>query len=122
MTEGTMTGLDYFSWLVLIVIIVSIVVLFIALARLPGQMAKKRGHPHAEAINVAGWLGLLLTLGVVWALSMVWAFIGPAGGADAPRGPAELDDPDEVARLKARVAELEAELEREHDQKAEAAT
>ena len=122
MTEGTMTGIDYFSWFVLIVIIVSIVVLFIALARLPGQMAMKRGHPHAEAINVAGWLGLLLTLGVVWALAMVWAFIEPAGGSDAPRGPAEPAEPGEIERLKARVAELEAELESEHDRKGEAAT
>ena len=116
MTGGTMTGIDYFSWFVLIVIIVSIVVIFIALARLPGQTAMKRGHPHAEAINVAGWLGLLLTLGVVWALAMVWAFIQPADGSDAPDGPAEIE------RLKARVAELEAELESEPDQKAEAAT
>ena len=119
MTEGTMTGIDYFSWFVLIVILVSLVVLFIALARLPGRMAKKRGHPHAEAINVAGWLGLLLTLGVVWALAMVWAFIRPADGPDAPDEPDELA---EIERLQARVAELEAELESEHDQKAEAAT
>ena len=115
MTEGTMTGIDYFAWFVLIVIIVSLVVLFVALARLPGEMARKRGHPHAEAINVAGWLGLLLTLGVVWALAMVWAFIRPADGSDAPDGPAA---PDELERLKARVAELE----RDDERKAEAAT
>lgn len=114
MTDGTMTGIDYFSWFVLIVIIVSMVVLFVALARLPGQMAEKRGHPHAEAINVAGWLGLLLTLGVVWALAMIWAFVKPAG-SDSTTGAA-----DEIERLKARVVELEAELESKLDQKAEA--
>ena len=115
MTEGTMTGIDYFSWFVLIVIIVSMVVLFVALARLPGQTAEKRGHPHAEAINVAGWLGLLLTLGVVWALAMIWAFVTPADGSDRTSTAA-----DEIERLKARVVELEGELESKLDQKAEA--
>lgn len=77
MTDGSMTGIDYFAWFVLIVIIVATVAVFIALARLPGQIAQKRGHPQAEAINAAGWLGLLLTLGVVWALALVWAMTKP---------------------------------------------
>lgn len=77
MTNGTMTGIDYFAWLVLIVIVVSVVVVFIALARLPGQIDHERGHPQAEAINAAGWLGLLLTIGVVWALAMIWALMKP---------------------------------------------
>ena len=78
MTDGTMTGIDYFAWLVLIVIIVATVAVFIALARLPGQIAHQRGHPQAEAINAAGWLGLLLTLGIVWALAVIWALTKPA--------------------------------------------
>ena len=114
MTAGTMTGIDYFAWFVLIVIVVSMVYLFIALARLPGQIAEKRGHPQAEAINVAGWLGLLLTLGVVWALAMIWAFTKPADGSDPTMSAA-----DEIGRLKARVIELERELEGKLDQKAE---
>ena len=77
MTDGSMTGIDYFAWFVLIVIVFSVVGVFIALARLPGQIAQKRGHPQAEAINAAGWLGLLLTLGVVWALALVWAMTKP---------------------------------------------
>ncbi|MFW2373837.1 MAG: DUF3302 domain-containing protein [Gammaproteobacteria bacterium] len=78
MTDGTMTGIDYFAWLVLIVIIVATVAVFVALAQLPGQIAQKRGHPQADAINAAGWLGLLLTLGVVWALAVIWALAKPA--------------------------------------------
>ena len=105
MTGGTMTGIDYFAWFVLIVIVVSIVFIFIALARLPGQMAVKRGHPQAEAINVAGWLGLLLTLGVVWALAMIWAFTKPAASSDLSTRAA-----DEIEQLKTRVIELEGEL------------
>jgi uncharacterized membrane protein len=106
MTGGTMTGIDYFAWLVLIVIIVSVVVAFVGLAKLPGQTATKRGHPQATAINVAGWLGMLLSLGafwlvVVWALALVWAFASPIGS------PAHADG--DVERLEARIAELEGE-------------
>lgn len=77
MTDGAMTGIDYFAWFVLLVIIVSAVAIFVALARLPGQVAQKRNHPQAEAINAAGWLGLLLTLGVIWALALIWALTQP---------------------------------------------
>ncbi len=106
MTAGTMTGIDYFAWFVLIVIVVSLVYVFIALARLPGQIAKKRGHPQAEAINVAGWLGLLLTLGVVWALAMIWAFTKPAAGSEQTTSAG-----DEIAQLEARIAKLEGKLD-----------
>lgn len=68
-----MTGLDVFAWIVLVVILLAAVVVFVVLARLPGQIAKKRGHPQAEAINVAGWLGLFF-FGVIWALAIIWAF------------------------------------------------
>lgn len=106
MTAGTMTGIDYFAWFVLIVIVVSVTYVFIALARLPGQIAKKRGHPQAEAINVAGWLGLLLTLGVVWALAMIWAFTKPAAGSEHAASSGA-----EIGRLEARIAKLEGKLD-----------
>ena len=112
MSGGTMTGIDYFAWFVLIVIVVSVVALFVALAKLPGQTAAKNKHPHADAINVAGWLGMLLSLGafwlsVVWALALVWSRMNP----ERPGQTAEGDD--QVDRLKNRIAELEAKLEAE---------
>jgi uncharacterized protein DUF3302 len=68
-----MTGLDIFAWIVLIVLIAVIIAGFIILAMLPGKIAAQRGHPQAEAINVAGWLGAL-AFGVFWPLALVWAF------------------------------------------------
>ena len=35
-------------------------VVMLALAWIPGSIARKRHYPKAEAINVCGWLGLLL--------------------------------------------------------------
>jgi Protein of unknown function (DUF3302) len=68
-----MTGLDIFAWIVLITLIAVVVAGFIILAMLPGKIAAQRGHPQAEAINVAGWLGAL-ALGVFWPLALVWAY------------------------------------------------
>ena len=101
-----MSPIDYFAWIVLIIIIVVIVWLFVALAMLPGQIARKRGHPQAEAINAAGWLGLLLTLGVVWSLALIWALMKPTGGSDEDDSTAV-----EMMALKARVEEFETRLD-----------
>lgn len=68
-----MSGLDIFAWIVLIVLIVTVIIGFVILAMLPGKIAKQRGHPQAEAINVAGWLGAL-AMGVFWPFALVWAF------------------------------------------------
>ena len=51
------------------------------LGALPGQIARQRGHPQADAINAAGWLGLL-TLGLLWPLALIWAFTRPRVASD----------------------------------------
>lgn len=71
-----MTALDYFAWIVLVVLVLTAIVGFVMLARLPGKIAQGRNHPQAEAISVAGWLGALM-FGVFWPLALVWAFTVP---------------------------------------------
>ena len=68
-----MTGLDYFTFVVLAVLIAAGVVLAIVLGALPGKIAEGRGHPQADAIRVAGWLGLL-TMGLLWPFALIWAY------------------------------------------------
>jgi hypothetical protein len=68
-----MTGLDYFTFVVLAVLIGVGVFLAIALGALPGKIADQRGHPQADAIRVAGWLGLL-TMGLLWPFALIWAY------------------------------------------------
>lgn len=96
-----MAPIDYFAWFVLIVIIVSVVYAAVLLAMLPGKTAKKNNHPQAVAINWAGWLGLLLTMGVVWVLAMVWANMRPLGDEQLIA---------ENTELRKRIEELEAML------------
>ena len=68
--------LDYFALIVLIVLIAVVVAAWIMLAMMPGQIAKKRGHPQAEAINVMGWWGAI-TLGILAPIAWVWAYTKP---------------------------------------------
>ncbi len=72
-----MSGLDIFAWIVLITILFAAVIIFVVLARLPGRIATRRKHPQAEAINVAGWLGLFF-FGIIWVLALIWAFTVPS--------------------------------------------
>ena len=55
----------------------------VQLGSLPGNIAKTRGHPYAEAVNVASWVSIFT--GVMWPFVFIWAFF-PASGrtADEP--------------------------------------
>ncbi len=81
--------LDYFAFIVLIVLIAVVIAAWIMLAMMPGQIAKKRGHPQAEAINVMGWWGAI-TMGVLAPIAWVWAYTKPvAKPIDVPPPEAE---------------------------------
>jgi hypothetical protein len=69
--------LDLFAFGVFGVLLVAGVVIVVSLGSLPGQIAHKRGHPQAAAVTVAGWLGVA-TLGLLWPLALIWAFLKPA--------------------------------------------
>ncbi len=68
--------LDILTFVVFAILIAAAIFVIVKLGGLPGKLARQRSHPQADAINVAGWLGLF-TVGVVWVLAMVWAFMKP---------------------------------------------
>ena len=74
---STFDVLDAIAFLVFAVLITVTTVIIVFLGQLPGRLARQRAHPQAAAINVAGWLGLA-TLGLLWPLALIWAFIAPA--------------------------------------------
>ena len=78
-----MDAFDIIAFIVFAVLIVAAVVIIVGLGSLPGAIAKKRGHPQAAAVNVAGWLGLA-TLGILWPLALVWAFWSSGPGKESP--------------------------------------
>ncbi|MGI9523232.1 MAG: DUF3302 domain-containing protein [Hyphomicrobiaceae bacterium] len=99
---AVMSGLDIFAILVLLILLCAAVVIWIALAMLPGRIAAQRNHTQAEAINIGGWLGAILG-GVFWPVFLIWAFLKPLRVNTSP-------DEEELKALRERVGKLEAEL------------
>ena len=64
------------AFVILVVILLLVILIYVELAGLPGKTARKRGHPQADAINVLGWLGLLMGL-APWLVALVWAYTRP---------------------------------------------
>jgi prepilin signal peptidase PulO-like enzyme (type II secretory pathway) len=69
-----MSFIDIFAWIVLIVLIATLVAVVVALGAMPGRIARRRGHPWAEAVAVGGWASLVFGL-VFWPLILVWAYV-----------------------------------------------
>ena len=61
-----------FALIVLTCLVAATIGVVVWLAMLPGKIAFKREHPQAEAIRMAGWLGILT--GIVWILALIWAY------------------------------------------------
>lgn len=79
--------LDIFALIILLVLVAAIVGVWIALAMLPGRIARNRNHPQSDAINVCGWFGAL-TMGLLCPLAFIWAYTKPhpeGKAIDAPK-------------------------------------
>jgi predicted membrane protein len=76
-----MTFLDVFSLLILLFLILLGVGLVLLLAYTPGAVARSRHSPWAEAINIAGWVGILVF--PIWIVALAAAFIRPRTGEGA---------------------------------------
>jgi hypothetical protein len=88
-------ALDIFALIVIGILVSFIIWVVVKLGPLPGNIARKRGHPQADAIQALGWIGVI-TLGLAWPFALVWAFT--------------RSGEQEAEYLGQRVADLEAEL------------
>ena len=68
--------MSFVGFAILVLLVLIVIWIFVKLAALPGQTATERGHPQAEAINVLGWVGLLLGV-APWLVALVWAYMKP---------------------------------------------
>ena len=69
-----MSGFDNFAWIVLLVPVVCSVAVVIFMAMLPGMIARRRHHPWAQAVNVAGWVTFFFGF-VLWPIALIWAYV-----------------------------------------------
>jgi hypothetical protein len=85
-----MTGLDYFTFVVLIILTGAGLAGAVLLGSFPGKIAAARGHPQEDAIRVAGWLGIL-TLGLLYPIALIWAYTRPSGSHQVEELQQEVD-------------------------------
>lgn len=105
--------MDILSYLALGLIIFVFLTLaygMIAIHDIPYHIAKKRNHPHQDAIHSGGWVSLF-TLHAIWPFLWIWATSyhpehGYSGRPDTAKSGVE-SPPDRIAELEARIAELE---------------
>ena len=105
------------SWVVLIVAPIIGISVFWLVHILPEKIAHKKMHPQTRAIQCLCLLSLCFG-GLLWPIAWLWAYTKPvlhkmAYGTDVDESLGHHDDPvikqeNEVEKLRARLAELEA--------------
>jgi hypothetical protein len=108
--------LDYVALGIFIVVSIFLIYLVIYIHDIPYEIAKKREHPHQDAIHIAGWVSLFL-MHTIWPFLWIWAYLykpGRGWGAEAIK----IEPSDElkgelkqVEILEKKVGELEDRLE-----------
>ncbi|MCY1697499.1 DUF3302 domain-containing protein [Lelliottia sp. SL45] len=102
--------LNYFALGVLIFVFLVIFYGIIAIHDIPYLMAKKRNHPHADAIHTAGWVSLF-TLHIIWPFLWIWATLyQPERGWGMQNHIAQSPQQPDIDVLTRRVTELEHRL------------
>jgi hypothetical protein len=108
-----MENYDILSWFALFMLtFVSITAVYVVIYihDIPYNIAKKRNHPHSDAIHTAGWVSLFL-LHTIWPFLWIWATLyNPKNGWG-------IHDHDELKNLKNRIDELENKLSSEKGEK-----
>ena len=106
------------AWFALIIAPIVLITVFLMLHILPEKVAHKRGHPQLGAIKCLCLLSLVFG-GLLWPIAWLWAYTKPvlhkmAYGTDVdhPHEPTggEESATTELEQLRARVAELEAQI------------
>ena len=89
--------LDIFALVVIAILLALVIWLVVFLGNLPGDIARKRNHPQAEAITALGWIGVI-TLGAGFLVAIVWAYWKPSAAQER------------TAELEQRIEALEQQL------------
>jgi hypothetical protein len=104
-----MSGYTFFEWTTLgiwIVVITILVYGIVAIHDIPASIARKRHHPHADAIEAAGWVSLFM-LHALWPFLWIWAMTyKPDEAGERPDGLSQLEI--EVKRLRERLDDMQS--------------
>jgi hypothetical protein len=112
--EQNIRWFDYLCLGLLIVVSITLIYAVIYIHDIPYEIAKKRNHPHQDAIHTAGWVSLFL-LHALWPFLWIWATLYKPGygwglsegqPSHEPVEPNEIKD--EINFLKEKISELES--------------
>ena len=112
------TVADVIAWFAFIIVPPVLIVAFLAVHIIPEKVAEKRRHPQLGAIKCLCFLSLVFG-GLLWPIAWLWAYSKPvfhkmAYGTDVDRSHEKPIGKEsaikELEQLRARVAELEAEI------------
>jgi hypothetical protein len=105
------------AWFALILVPIVGVTVFLLVHVMPEKIAHKKGHPQTGAIQCLCLLSLVFG-GLLWPIAWLWAYTKPIGykmaygtdKVDHDHPPDEKSATSELEQLRARVAELEAQI------------
>ncbi|HYJ04197.1 MAG TPA: DUF3302 domain-containing protein [Chthoniobacterales bacterium] len=116
--EALDTVANVMSWLVLFIVPIVVISVFWLVHILPEKIAHKKRHPQTKAIQCLCLLSLFFG-GLLWPLAWLWAYSKPvmhklAYGTDVDDSHDDhvAEPENETEKLRARVAELENQLNR----------
>ncbi len=66
------TTFEYVTLGIWVVVILTLVYGIVAIHDIPASIAKKRNHPHHDAIEATGWVSLFL-MHALWPFLWIWA-------------------------------------------------
>lgn len=69
--DWSLTKYDYWTFAFLVVAIIAFFYILIQVGGLPGKIAERRNHPHAEAVKIVGWIGLFTVF--PWIHAIIWS-------------------------------------------------
>jgi len=105
--------LDYVALGIFVTVVIVFIYLVIYIHDIPYEIAKKRNHPHRDAIHIAGWVSLFL-MHVIWPFLWIWAYLykpGEGWGIETVKLEETPQTHEEIKALEAKLAALEAKLE-----------
>ncbi|OIQ27552.1 MAG: hypothetical protein BM564_12325 [Bacteroidetes bacterium MedPE-SWsnd-G2] len=104
--------LNGFALGILFFLFIGGIYLVIYIHDIPYNIAKKRKHPHLEAIHMAGWVSLIL-MHSIWPIIWIWAYLfTPKANHYDDSGLTEqekedLEHKDKIVRIKKLSADIE---------------
>src|SRR5881227_1353835 len=114
------TVANVIAWFAFIIVPPVLIVAFLAVHIIPEKVAERRHHPQLGAIKCLCFLSLVFG-GLLWPIAWLWAYSKPvfhkmAYGTDVDRSHEKPTGKEsaikELEKLRARAAELEAEIKR----------